>query len=97
MSHMYCDLQDIILETGRNVLFVGSLYYPSLPILPGGLNSAVGIATRYRLDGLGIESRLRGDFSRLSRPSLGSIHPPVQCLPVLSRGGGGGERGGTGA
>ena len=32
-----------------------------------GLHSSVGIATRYGLDGPGIESRLGRDFSRPSR------------------------------
>jgi len=35
---------------------------------------AVGIATRYGLDGAGIKSRWRWDFSHLSRPALG---PPI--------------------
>ena len=37
-------------------------------------DSAVGIATCYRLEGPGIESRWRRDFPHLSRPALG--HTP---------------------
>ena len=47
-------------------------------------DSSVGIATRYGLDGPGIESRWRRDFPNLSRPALGPTHPPVQWVPGLS-------------
>ena len=40
--------------------------------------SAVGIATRYGLDGPGIESRWGRDFPHMSRPALGPTQPPVQ-------------------
>jgi len=47
--------------------------------------SSVGIATGYRLDGPG--SNLGGDeIFRSSRPALGPTQPPVQWVPVLSRG-----------
>ena len=36
-----------------------------------GRDSSVGIATRYGLDGPGIESRWRRDFPPPSRPALG--------------------------
>jgi hypothetical protein len=48
--------------------------------------SVVGIATRYRLDGPGIESRRGRDFPHLSKPSLGPSQPPVQWVPNLSPG-----------
>ena len=41
-------------------------------------DSSVGIATGYRLDGPGIESRWERDFPHLSRPALGPIQPSVQ-------------------
>ena len=51
-----------------------------------GRYSSVGIATRYRLDGPGIESRWGRDFPHLSRPALGPTQPPVQWVPGLSWG-----------
>ena len=48
--------------------------------------SAVGIATRYGLEGPGIESRWGRDFPPLSRPALGPTQPPVQWVPGLSGG-----------
>ena len=52
----------------------------------GGRDSSVGIATRFGLEGLGIESRLGQDFPHLSRSALGPTQPPVQCVPGLFRG-----------
>ena len=51
-----------------------------------GRDSAVGIATRYALDGPGIESRWGRDFPHPSRPVLGPTKPPVQWVPGFSRG-----------
>ena len=52
-----------------------------------GRDSSVGIATRYGLDGSGIESQWGGrDFPIQSRPALGPTQPPVQWVPELSRG-----------
>ena len=51
-----------------------------------GRDSSVGIATRYGLDGLGIESRWGRDFLHPSRPALEPTQPPVQWVPGLSRG-----------
>ena len=53
----------------------------SFPVQLGiqsGLGSTVGIATGYRLDGPGIESRWGRDFPHLSRTALGLTRPPVQ-------------------
>ena len=50
-----------------------------------GRDSAVGIATRYGLDGRGIESWWWRDFPHPSRPALGPTQPPVQWVPCLSR------------
>jgi hypothetical protein len=43
-------------------------------------------ATRYGLDGPGIESRWGRDFPHLSRPALGFTQPPVQWVQGLFRG-----------
>ena len=51
-----------------------------------GRDSSVGIATRYGLDGPGIESRWGRDFPHPSRPALGPTQPPVQWVPDLSQG-----------
>jgi len=51
-----------------------------------GWDSSVSIATRYGLDGPGIESQCGRDFPHPSRPALGHIQPPIQWVPGLSRG-----------
>jgi hypothetical protein len=51
-----------------------------------GRDSSVGIATRYRLHGLCIESRWGRDFQHSSRPALGHTQPHVQWVPSHSRG-----------
>ena len=48
--------------------------------------SSVRIATRYGLDGPGIEPRWGRDFSHSSRPALGPTQSPKQWVPGLSRG-----------
>jgi hypothetical protein len=40
--------------------------------------SVVGIATRYGLEGQGIESRYWRDFTYPSRPTLGPTQPPIR-------------------
>jgi hypothetical protein len=60
--------------------------FHKLPNIRGGRNSSVGIATGYRLDGPGIESRWGRDFSHTSKPGLGSTHVSVQWVPGLSLG-----------
>jgi hypothetical protein len=51
-----------------------------------GRDSSLGIATRYELDGPGIESQWGRDFQHTSRPALGPTQPPVQWLPGQSLG-----------
>jgi hypothetical protein len=51
-----------------------------------GRDSSVGIATRYGLDGPGIELRRKRDFPHPSRPALEPTQPPVQWVPRLFRG-----------
>jgi hypothetical protein len=45
------------------------------------MGSVVGVAIRYGLNGLGIESRLWLDFPRPSRPALRPTQPLVQWIP----------------
>jgi hypothetical protein len=68
--------------------FWKNLCFPELHIGPNiliGRDISVGIATRYGLDGPGIDSRWGRDFSRPSRPALGPTQPPVQWVPGVSR------------
>jgi hypothetical protein len=51
-----------------------------------GRDSSVGTATRYGLDGPGIESLWVRDFPHPSRPALGSTQPPIQWVPGLFQG-----------
>jgi hypothetical protein len=44
-------------------------------------DSSVGIATRYGLDGPGIESQWVRDFPHPSRPTLGPNQPSIQWAP----------------
>jgi hypothetical protein len=45
-----------------------------------GRDSAVDVATRYGVDGSGIESRRGRDFPHLFKPALGPTQLPVQCV-----------------
>ena len=65
----------------REPFYLTSYYYIIV-----GQDSAVSIATRYGLDGPGIESRWGPGFPYLSRPALGPTQPPIQWVPGLSRG-----------
>jgi hypothetical protein len=48
----------------------------------GGRDSLVDIATRYGLEGPGIDSRWRQDFPQPFRPALGPTQPPTQSALV---------------
>ena len=48
-----------------------------------GYDSIIGTATRFMLDGPGIESQWGRDFQHLSRLALGLAQPPVQWVPGL--------------
>ena len=51
-----------------------------------GRDSSVGIATRYGLDGPGIESRCGRDFPHPSRPALEPTHDLINGYWVFSEG-----------
>jgi hypothetical protein len=51
-----------------------------------GLDSSVGIGADYMLDGPGIEFRRGRDFPHPFITALGSIQPPTERVPDLSRG-----------
>jgi hypothetical protein len=51
-----------------------------------GRDSSVGIATRYGLDGPGIQSRWMRDFSHLPGPAVMATQPPIQWISVHSPG-----------
>jgi hypothetical protein len=46
-------------------------------------DSSVGIASRYGLDGPGIESRCERDFLHPSIPDLRPTQPPMEWVPGL--------------
>jgi hypothetical protein len=48
-----------------------------------GRDSSVAVATRYGLDGPGIESQWTRDFPHPSTPAPGPTQPPVQWVPGL--------------
>ena len=50
-----------------------------------GWNTEVGVATRYGLDGAGIESRWGQNIPRLSSPALGPTQRPIKWVPEIKR------------
>ena len=73
----------------RGTCFISPFWSPEIlggSQIFGGRDSSVGIATRYGLDGPGIESWWGRDFPHPSRAALGPTQLPVQWVPDLSRG-----------
>jgi len=50
------------------------------------ITNAHGVATRYGLDGPGIESQWERDFPHSYTQALGPTHHPTKWIPYLSRG-----------
>ena len=71
--------------TTTNTLLVSC--YHSNTFTGVGRDSAVGIATRYGLDGPEIESRWGRNFPHLFRLALGPNQHPIQWVPGLFPGG----------
>ena len=73
---------DVIGNRTRNLLASSAGPQPTAPPYIYahiyGRDSVVGIASRYGLDGPGIESQWGRDFPHLSRPALGPTQPPIQ-------------------
>jgi hypothetical protein len=65
---------------------IGYCTYFSAHCSLAGRGSSVGVATRYRLDGPGIESLWGLDFPHRSRPAVGPTQSPIQWVPGHSRG-----------
>ena len=51
-----------------------------------GCDNSVGVATRYGMDGPGIESQWGRDFTHPSRPALVLTQPPIQWVSGPSQG-----------
>jgi hypothetical protein len=60
-----------------------SHYVSLVPQCVVGRDTSVGIATRYGLDGPGIECRWGRDFPHPFRPALRPTQPPIQWIPGL--------------
>jgi len=69
-----------------DVIMLFPISLPTWPNVDILCKMVVGTATRYGLDGPGIESRGGRDFPHPSRPAPGPILSPIQCVPGQSQG-----------
>ena len=89
LSDEVSDIHDVHVSIPTNSLGINKGKYMFIYNSKRGRNSSVGI-TRYELDGPRIESQWRRDFRCPSRRTPRPTQPPVQWVPYLSRGEGGG-------
>ena len=80
-DNLKCVVYDKLLKPRQSFRITLCLYTCE----PTGRDSSVGIATRYGLDGPGIESRWGRDFPHPFRPALDPTQPPIQWVPGLYR------------
>jgi hypothetical protein len=82
-----CRCQATTFSSGTHVQGgITSLTLGVIKLYRMGRDSSVGRATRYGLDGPGIESHWGRDFPHPSRPAQGHTQPPVQWVPCSGRG-----------
>jgi hypothetical protein len=74
------------LSNNKNTYYTCTIKHTYFGIVRPHFHSSVGIATRYELEGRGIESRWGRNLQHPSRQALGPIQPPVQWVQGHSRG-----------
>jgi hypothetical protein len=85
VCHTVCHMYVCIFVTATCFLYLKTNKF--VFVFHVGRDSSVSIATRYGLDGPGIEFRWGRDFSHPARPALGPTQPPIQWVPGLFPGG----------
>ena len=73
-----------IIVARRRSYFSQLLNVHTVNVVRHTADSEVGTATRYGLDGPGVESRWGRDFPHPSRPTLVPTQPPIEWVPGQS-------------